>query len=241
MCVLLGQTLVDEGPHSASAITGRPSRRGRDELPVPEFTQDPARNLLRKLASLDWIAVPKLVVAVHAFGVALVVDPTLVGVSCARVGVLGAPPLDRGFQELLHGLQRQVVVVWAERRVGRKPTRGPLAARPRLCFSFFLQTSAIGGLVAHSRIARHAEAALAGERPVRTPTRLDMRVEPTGIVVFGVCDVQIGRRVAKVLSPITAVWTTPGGNQINVCKSCLDDQLRSGAWAIEGARAAGVR
>ena len=68
-----------------------------------------------------------------------------------------------------------------------------------------------------------------------------MRVESTGIVMFGVCDVQVDRCVAKVPSPITAVWTTPGRNQINVCKACLDDQLRSGAWAIKGAPAAVVR
>jgi hypothetical protein len=68
-----------------------------------------------------------------------------------------------------------------------------------------------------------------------------MRVEPTGIVMIGVCDVQTDRCVAKAPSPITAVWTAPGRNQINVCKACLDDQLRAGIWTIEGARAAGVR
>lgn len=68
-----------------------------------------------------------------------------------------------------------------------------------------------------------------------------MKVESTGIVMIGVCDVQTDRCVAKTPSPITAVWTLPGRNQINVCKACLDDQLRTGSWTIEGARVSGMR
>ena len=68
-----------------------------------------------------------------------------------------------------------------------------------------------------------------------------MKVEATGIVMMGVCAVETERCVAKAPSPITAVWTMPGRNQINVCRACLDEQLRHGRWVIEGARSVALR
>jgi hypothetical protein len=70
--------------------------------------------------------------------------------------------------------------------------------------------------------------------------RTIMKIEPSGVVMFGTCVVQTSVCVAKEPAPITAVWTVPGRTQINVCSACLDKQLRTGQWTIEGARPAAV-
>jgi hypothetical protein len=63
-----------------------------------------------------------------------------------------------------------------------------------------------------------------------------MRVEPTGIILVDTCNVQTEKCVAKRPAPITAVWTAPGRTQVNVCQPCLEEQIRSGQWEIQGAR-----
>lgn len=63
-----------------------------------------------------------------------------------------------------------------------------------------------------------------------------MRVEPTGIILVDICNVQTEKCVAKKPAPITAVWTSPGRTQMNVCRPCLEEQIRSGQWEIQGAR-----
>jgi hypothetical protein len=63
-----------------------------------------------------------------------------------------------------------------------------------------------------------------------------MKVEPTGIVLVDICSIQTDRCVAKQPSPITAVWTLPGRVQVNICRPCLEEQVRSGEWEIEGAK-----
>lgn len=63
-----------------------------------------------------------------------------------------------------------------------------------------------------------------------------MRVEPTGIVLEDICSIQTERCVAKAPAAITAVWTLPGRVQVNVCRPCLEEQVRSGEWEIEGAK-----
>jgi len=45
--------------------------------------------------------------------------------------------------------------------------------------------------------------------------------------------------VAKQTAPITAVWTPPGRVQVNVCRPCLEEQVRAGQWEIEGAKVEG--
>jgi len=40
---------------------------------------------------------------------------------------------------------------------------------------------------------------------------------------------------------LTAVWTLPGKTQINVCSACLDEQVRTGEWIVEGARPSAAR
>lgn len=63
-----------------------------------------------------------------------------------------------------------------------------------------------------------------------------MRIEPTGIVLVDTCSVQTEKCVAREAAPITAVWTMPGRVQVNVCRPCLEEQVRSGEWEIRGAR-----
>jgi len=68
-----------------------------------------------------------------------------------------------------------------------------------------------------------------------------MKVEPTGTVMMGECSIKTARCVARKPAPITAVWVVPGGQQIDVCSACLDEQLRTGVWTIEGARPSAAR
>lgn len=63
-----------------------------------------------------------------------------------------------------------------------------------------------------------------------------MNVEPSGVLIVGICDVQTEKCAAKVPAPITAIWTLPSRRQINVCSPCLDEMIRNGEWQIEGAR-----
>ncbi|SOD03483.1 hypothetical protein SAMN05216486_11418 [bacterium JGI 053] len=63
-----------------------------------------------------------------------------------------------------------------------------------------------------------------------------MRIEPSGVVLTGVCEVQTA--VCQALKPaaITAVWAVPARTQINVCRACLEEKVRDGEWEIPGAR-----
>ncbi|HWX40793.1 MAG TPA: hypothetical protein VN345_06545 [Blastocatellia bacterium] len=63
-----------------------------------------------------------------------------------------------------------------------------------------------------------------------------MKIEPSGVVFVGVCDVQTEKCIARVASPITAVWTSPARVQVNVCRPCLEEQVRAGEWEIRGAK-----
>ncbi|MBI2300122.1 MAG: hypothetical protein HYU66_14460 [Armatimonadetes bacterium] len=63
-----------------------------------------------------------------------------------------------------------------------------------------------------------------------------MRVEPTGVVFIGECEVQSPRCVALTPEPITAIWTSPARRQVNVCRACLDEMVRSGQWEVASAR-----
>jgi len=63
-----------------------------------------------------------------------------------------------------------------------------------------------------------------------------MKIEPSGVIFTGICDIQTSRCLAKQPAPITAVWATPGRLQINVCRPCLEEQIRAGEWEIPGTR-----
>ena len=62
------------------------------------------------------------------------------------------------------------------------------------------------------------------------------RVEPSGVVMRGVCSVQTERCVARAGGALTAVWGPPGRTQINACRACIDEKLRRGEWQIAGVR-----
>jgi hypothetical protein len=68
-----------------------------------------------------------------------------------------------------------------------------------------------------------------------------MKVEPSGVIFSGVCQIQTEKCVAKEPKPITAVWVPPGRTQIDICGACLDENIRLGEWKIEGARVAGMK
>jgi hypothetical protein len=61
-------------------------------------------------------------------------------------------------------------------------------------------------------------------------------VEPSGVILVDTCSIQTEKCVAKTPAPITAVWTLPGRVQVNVCRPCLEEQIRSGEWEVRGAR-----
>lgn len=63
-----------------------------------------------------------------------------------------------------------------------------------------------------------------------------MKVEPSGVIFVGNCDIQSQNCLAKVSGPVTAIWAPPGRTQVNVCHTCLDEQLRCGKWEITGTR-----
>ncbi|MDD1417122.1 hypothetical protein MEN41_21720 [Dolichospermum sp. ST_con] len=63
------------------------------------------------------------------------------------------------------------------------------------------------------------------------------RVEPSGVILKDICEIQTEKCVAKDLpAAITAVWYSPGRKQVNVCRSCLDEMVRRGEWEVKGAR-----
>ena len=62
------------------------------------------------------------------------------------------------------------------------------------------------------------------------------RVEPSGVVLKGICNIKTEQCTAKEEGPITAVWGPPGRTQINVCRACLEEKMRLGEWEVEGAR-----
>jgi hypothetical protein len=62
------------------------------------------------------------------------------------------------------------------------------------------------------------------------------KIEPSGVVMHGVCSIQTKHCTAKEGGAITAVWGPPGRTQINVCRACLEEKIRLGEWEVEGAR-----
>ncbi len=63
-----------------------------------------------------------------------------------------------------------------------------------------------------------------------------MRIEPSGIVMIGECEIQTPCCTALTPAPITAVWGSPGRRQIDVCRGCLEQMIRLGEWENPGAR-----
>ncbi|HKO43936.1 MAG TPA: hypothetical protein VJU84_11730 [Pyrinomonadaceae bacterium] len=63
-----------------------------------------------------------------------------------------------------------------------------------------------------------------------------MRIEPTGILLSGICEIQTEKCTARTPASITVVWTLPARRQISVCSPCIEEMVRSGEWEIESAK-----
>jgi hypothetical protein len=62
-----------------------------------------------------------------------------------------------------------------------------------------------------------------------------MKIEPSGVILVGICEIQTPVCQALLPAPVTAVWAPPGRRQVNVCRACLEEQVRDGEWEIPGA------
>jgi hypothetical protein len=54
--------------------------------------------------------------------------------------------------------------------------------------------------------------------------------------MMGVCDVQTKECAARDPYPLTVVWEMPARRQINVCRPCLEEMVRTGDWIVPGSR-----
>jgi hypothetical protein len=68
-----------------------------------------------------------------------------------------------------------------------------------------------------------------------------MNVIPTGAIFYGICQISSEQCSAKEGGAVTAIRTSPIQEQINVCKACLDYQIRNRKWHINGAYVPGMR
>ncbi len=59
-----------------------------------------------------------------------------------------------------------------------------------------------------------------------------VEVEPSYVVMWGICDVQTHVCSAKDGEAVTAVWTSPGRKQVNVCNECYEKKKESGEWIV---------
>ncbi len=59
-----------------------------------------------------------------------------------------------------------------------------------------------------------------------------VRVEPSHVVMWGICEVRTDACSAKDGGAVTAVWTFPGRNQANVCNECYEKKKESGEWVV---------
>ena len=63
---------------------------------------------------------------------------------------------------------------------------------------------------------------------------MTLEIEPTGVVMIGICSVNTEKCVAKTTpEPITAVYRLPDRVQIDVCGACLTEKISRGDWESE--------
>ena len=67
-----------------------------------------------------------------------------------------------------------------------------------------------------------------------------MKIEPSGVVFWGTCSIQTEKCQAKPPEggALTAVWTAPARNQVDVCGACMHEMVRLREWKVTGARVA---
>lgn len=59
-----------------------------------------------------------------------------------------------------------------------------------------------------------------------------VRVEPSHVVMWGICEVQTDVCSAKDGGAVTAVWIFPGRSQVNVCNDCYEKKKETGEWIV---------
>lgn len=63
-----------------------------------------------------------------------------------------------------------------------------------------------------------------------------MKVDPSGIVTIGECDLRLPGCRALMPAPVMAILASPSQEVIaTVCRACLDEMVRLGEWEIPGA------
>lgn len=63
-----------------------------------------------------------------------------------------------------------------------------------------------------------------------------MKIEPSGIVKIGVCDLQLPGCLALTPAPVMAIWMAPGRVvAATACRFCLSEMVRLGEWENPGA------
>lgn len=68
-----------------------------------------------------------------------------------------------------------------------------------------------------------------------------MKVVPTGAVFYAVCNIKSENCKAKEGGAVTTVLLADSYEQVNTCKVCLNQKLRSGEWNVEGSRVSNMR
>lgn len=63
-----------------------------------------------------------------------------------------------------------------------------------------------------------------------------MRVETTGIILEGQCDIRTRKCSAKNIGVINIIWLNPGRQQTSVCSDCLEEKVRMGDWSLKHAK-----
>ncbi|MBF0103322.1 MAG: hypothetical protein HQK77_20670 [Desulfobacterales bacterium] len=50
--------------------------------------------------------------------------------------------------------------------------------------------------------------------------------------MWGICEVQTDACSAKNGGLITAIWSSPGRKQVNVCTECYEHKKETGEWIV---------
>jgi len=63
-----------------------------------------------------------------------------------------------------------------------------------------------------------------------------MKIEPSGVVFIGECEIQTPFCTALSPAPIMVIWGVPVRRRFDVCGPCLEEMIRRGEWEIQGAQ-----
>jgi len=63
-----------------------------------------------------------------------------------------------------------------------------------------------------------------------------MKIDPSGIVFIGECEIQTPFCTALEPAPVMAIWGVPVRRRFDACGPCLEEMIRRGEWEIQGAQ-----